>query len=57
MSGKIAEFLRCYRRKSGNGGRDPNDRDYDRELEARIKRMSPLALDALMRGDEEQDER
>jgi len=31
----------------------PNDRQYDKELERRVKRMDPLTLDRLMREDED----
>jgi hypothetical protein len=45
---QLARFLRQYRRKHGKF--DPNDRDYDRELEAKLKRLRPEELDELMRG-------
>ncbi len=54
LAGDLAAFLRQYRRKS-NAPHDPNDRSYDRKLEAKIKRMRPEELDALMR-DQVEDE-
>jgi hypothetical protein len=46
-------FLREYGRTSRRRGYDPNDRQYDRELEQEIKRMDPQQLDALMRDEDE----
>jgi hypothetical protein len=50
LTGDLAAFLRQYRRKS-DAPHDPNDRHYDRELEAKIKRMSPEELDELLRDE------
>jgi uncharacterized protein (TIGR02996 family) len=47
----LALFLRQDARKA-EAGHDPNDRGYDRELEERVKRMSPEDLDRLMRGED-----
>lgn len=47
LKAQIGVFMRQYRRKA-EAGWDPNDRKYDRELEAKLKRMSPEELDALM---------
>jgi len=45
-------FVKQYARKAQKG-EEPNDRNYDRKLEERIKRMSPEELDALLReGDD-----
>lgn len=38
-------------------GIDPNDRSYDRKLEAAIKKMPPEDLDRLMREDEDDSAR
>jgi hypothetical protein len=54
LAGDLAAFLRSYRRKAPRGG-EPNDRGYDRELEAKLKRMSPAELDALLRDEVEGD--
>ena len=40
LEGDLAAFPQQYRCKS-DAPHDPNDRWYDRELEAKIKRMSP----------------
>lgn len=50
LAGDLATFLRQYRRKS-DAPHDPNDRHYDRELEAKIKRLKPEELDALLRDE------
>ena len=55
LAGDVAAFLRQYRRKS-DAQHDPNDRHYDRELEAKIKRMRPEDLDALLRDEVEEEE-
>jgi hypothetical protein len=47
---ELVRFLRQYRRKKVRNI-DPNDRQYDRELEARIKRMSAEELDQLLRDE------
>ena len=47
-------FVRRYGRKARAGGLDPNDRDYDRRVENRIRRMSPEDLDALLRAGEDE---
>jgi hypothetical protein len=49
---ELSRFVRLYGRKA-YPQRDPNDRSYDHQLEAEIKRMDPTALDALLReGDD-----
>ena len=45
---RLGTFLRQYGRKTKNTP-DPNDLQYDRELEKQIKRMKPKALNRLMR--------
>ena len=47
-------FMKQYTRKKPKNGRDPNDRSYDRELEAKIKRMKPEELSELLNDDEEE---
>jgi len=44
--------VRQYARKAQKR-QEPNDRDYDRKLEERVKRMAPEELDALLRDGEE----
>jgi hypothetical protein len=50
----LAAFLRQYGRKRQKG-REPNDRDYDRKLAARVKRMRAEDADRLMRDPGEID--
>lgn len=47
----IGLFIQKYGRKA-HRGHDPNDRNYDREVEQQIKRMNPQELDRLIRGDD-----
>jgi hypothetical protein len=48
----LSLFVQKYGRKAqANYG--PNDRHYDRKVEAKIKRMKPEDVDRLMRGDED----
>jgi hypothetical protein len=49
---EIRTFLQQYGRKA-NKNIDPNDRRYDRRIEALVKRMKPEELDEIMRGDDE----
>ena len=34
---------------------DPNDRGHDRKMERRIKRLDPVTLDLMMRGELDED--
>lgn len=54
LANELAAFMQQYRRKS-DAPHDPNDRWYDRELEAKIKRMAPQELDRLLRGELEDE--
>lgn len=54
LEGEIGAFMKQYKRKA-HAGWDPNDRSYDRELEKKIKNMSPEELDELMRGEDEEE--
>jgi hypothetical protein len=47
----VANFMRQYGRRRQKGA-EPNDRRYDRELEASLKKLDPSKLDGLMRDDE-----
>ena len=50
----VRQFVQEYGRQSrARGGFDPNDRGYDREIEQKLRGMSPEELDRLMREDEE----
>ncbi len=46
----IGGFLQQYQRKSQRG-QEPNDRGYDREIEAKLKRMKPEEVDEILNGD------
>ena len=48
---EVPTFMKRYMRKRPLRG-EPNDRKYDRKVEELVKRMEPVALDALLRGDE-----
>jgi hypothetical protein len=48
--------MRDYGRKKRPGGLDPNDRRYDRKLEATVKRLDPRDLDEMLHGDVDEDE-
>jgi hypothetical protein len=47
----LGRFMQQYQRPKGHGGYDPNDRNYDRDVERAVKRMDPKELDELLRGD------
>ena len=51
---EIRAFLQQYGRKT-KGNFDPNDRRYDRKIEALIQRMKPEELDEIMRGENDDD--
>jgi len=46
-------FAKQYARKKPKNGGDPNDRNYDRKLEEKIKRMKPEELAELLNDDGE----
>ena len=48
----LAQFLKQYARKAPKKG-EPNDRRYDRKIEAIVKRLRPEDLDMLLGKDEE----
>ena len=53
LQGDIGVFLKQYERKAYPNS-DPNDRHYDREIENKVKNMSPNELSEMMydQGDE-----
>lgn len=53
IKAEYGQFIKEYARKKSKNGFDPNDRQYDRKLEAIIKRMKPEELSALI--DEQND--
>ena len=54
LEGEIGAFVRQFGRKKQGGG-EPNDRRYDRKIEALISRMDPEELDELLHGEAEAD--
>lgn len=52
LASELAIYLREVGRKAQKG-QEPNDRGHDRELERKLKRMSPLEIDALSRDEDE----
>ena len=54
LQAEIGAFLKQYARKA-HAGHDPNDRPYDRRIEAMVKRMKPEELDELMHGPDEDE--
>ena len=48
----LGTFLQQYQRKAQRGV-EPNDRHYDRNLEAKLKRMKPEDLGRLMSVDDD----
>lgn len=52
---EIRAFVQQYGRKS-NPNIDPNDRRYDRKIEALVKRMRPEDLDALLNEPDAEEE-
>jgi hypothetical protein len=51
MAAQVGEFLRQYTRKSQKGA-EPNDRQYSRKFERKLKRMKPEEFDELLHGQE-----
>ena len=47
----IRRFAKQYSRKAQKGV-EPNDRCYERDVERRVKRMPPEALDAVLNDDD-----
>lgn len=54
LEGQVGKFIQQYRRKRKNTP-DPNDRGYDRGIEAIVKKMDPIELDRLLHGNSEDD--
>ena len=51
LAAQIDTFVQQYRRPKRPGKGEPNDRQYDRQVEEAVKRMDPQELDALLQGD------
>jgi hypothetical protein len=52
----MGTFLRQYRRRAHKGW-DPNDRGYDREIEAFLRKLKAEDLDVLLNGEEDERHR
>ena len=48
LANRLSLFVQKYARKR-YPGHDPNDRTYDREIEKRIRHMTPEQIDRLLR--------
>ena len=53
LASQVGEFMRQYQRKAQGGGTEPNDRQYSRKVERKLKRMRPEEFDALLHGTDE----
>ena len=51
-AGALQVFVRQYARKAQKRT-EPNDRRYDLDIQAALKRTNPMVLDRLLRDDEE----
>ena len=51
LAGELGRFVQQYARKA-HKQRDPNDRKYDRKLEAKMKRFSPEDLSDMLSGED-----
>lgn len=54
LEGRVGIFVKKYASKRRVGW-DPNDRQYNRGVEALVQRMSPEDLDELMNGGDEDE--
>lgn len=52
LKAKVGVFLKQYARATKNTP-DPNDRNYDRKFERKIKQMRPEELAELMHNEDE----
>lgn len=51
LAAKLGRFVQQYGRKAQKGW-DLNDRNYDRKLEAKMKKLSPEELSDLLSGED-----
>jgi len=51
LAAELGRFVHQYARKAHKNW-DPNDRNYDRKLEEKMKRLSPEDLSELLSGDD-----
>jgi hypothetical protein len=54
MAAQIGEFMRQYQRRAQRGV-EPNDRQYSRKFEQKLKRLPPEEFDELLHGSDEDD--
>jgi len=54
LEAKVGVFVQQYKRKAQKRA-EPNDRQYDRNIEEKIKHMNPEELNELLYGEDEQD--
>ncbi|WP_080411549.1 hypothetical protein [Burkholderia ubonensis] len=52
LAAELGRFVQQYARKTQTS--EPNDRQYDRKLEKKMKRLSPSELSDLLSGDEQE---
>lgn len=52
LAAELNRFVQQYARKAQAS--EPNDRQYDRKLERKMKRLSPSELSALLSRDEQE---
>jgi hypothetical protein len=52
LAGELGRFVQQYARKAQAS--DPNDRQYDRKFERKMKRLSPPELSDLLSQDEQE---
>lgn len=52
LAGELSRFVQQYARKAHAG--EPNDRQYDRKLEKKMKQLSPLELSDLLSDEVEE---
>lgn len=52
LAGELGRFVKQYARKAQAS--EPNDRQYDRKLEKKMKRLPPSALSDLLADDEQE---
>lgn len=54
LASDVATYLQQVARKAQKG-KEPNDRRYDRDVERKLKGMSPTTIDALTRTEDEDE--
>ena len=51
IKSEYAAFAKQYARKKPKNGGDPNDRNYNRKIEEKIKRMKPEEIAELLKDE------